>query len=233
MWMSVSENGIFKLWDSENKLQTRLSLLENSTESDYATAAAFATNGELIALAKNDDTVRLINHSGRAKPDVLAGHNQGISVLAFSPDNDTFAIGSNDSKITLWNRNEDYLKTLEGHSGGILSMAFSSNSTILASSSSGGSLRLWSQHGNLLNILDDEKDNRPADVWSMAFSPVSNTLATAGISGFIEVWELDPQQLMDWNCNWLQDYLLSTPAGKDAAAEGICQDFLPARPAKD
>ena len=65
--------------------------------------------------------------------------------MAFSPDGNTLASGSRDSRtIRLWDADSGQLrKSLEGHAGGVHSVAFSPDGNTLASGGRDKTVRLW------------------------------------------------------------------------------------------
>ncbi|MFM6026615.1 MAG: hypothetical protein ACKPER_27480, partial [Dolichospermum sp.] len=66
----------------------------------------------------------------------LTGHSSGVLSLAYSPDGQTLASGSDDKTIKLWNtRTGNLLQTLTGHSDSVLSLAYSPDGQTLASGS--------------------------------------------------------------------------------------------------
>src|ERR1700752_4214216 len=66
------------------------------------TAVAFSSNGELLASASWDNTVRLWKISGETATE-WAVLKAGASGVAFSPDGKLLATGSAGTKLTLWN----------------------------------------------------------------------------------------------------------------------------------
>src|SRR6185503_2630752 len=73
----------------------------------------------------------------------LAGHQRTVTVLAFSPDGQTLASGSDDRTARLWNLAERRERSqFANHSGGFTSLAFSPDGRTLAMSGEGGAGRV-------------------------------------------------------------------------------------------
>ncbi|MGB3204688.1 MAG: hypothetical protein WBB28_06855, partial [Crinalium sp.] len=72
----------------------------------------------------------------------LEGHNDIVSSVAFSPDNQLIASGSYDNTIKIWQRDGKLLQTLPVK-GSVFSVSFADGSKILAAGSYDNKLNLW------------------------------------------------------------------------------------------
>ena len=110
---------------------------------------------------------------------LLVGHTDQISAVAFSPDGEILASGSRDGTIWLWNPHTGERKaTLRGHTRlGVTALAFAPQIGILASGSSDKTVRLWSATtGNYITTLH----GHTGAVTAVAFSPDGQMLASSG-----------------------------------------------------
>ena len=118
----------------------------------------------------------------------LWGHAHRVWTIAFSPEGQLLASGSDDETIRLWNAHDGTCMTiLQGHTGGVMSVSFSPNGQILVSASADSSIRLWSvAHGTILKILL----GHTSWVWAVAFSPDGQTLASGSDDCTIRLWDV-------------------------------------------
>jgi len=146
----------------------------------------FSPNGQLIATASADATIKLWHPDGSLWKD-LKGHQGTVWSVQFSPDNSMLASGSEDTTIKLWNRDGILLKTFNGHEAAIMSVAFSPDGQTIASASLDGTVKLWTLNGTLLKTFSDHS----AAVMRVAFSPEGQTIVSGSADTTIKLWNLD------------------------------------------
>ena len=130
---------------------------------------------------------------------MLHGHKKDVSSVAFSPDSKTFASGSYDGNVQLWDLDNKKkattlsfgLKTREydRYGGGVLSIAFSPNGKKLAVGCGNGKVLVRD-----LNSPDTEPITLMGhrdEVWSVAFHPEGKLLASGGWDNKVYLWDLE------------------------------------------
>ncbi|RMG07586.1 MAG: hypothetical protein D6728_16320 [Cyanobacteria bacterium J055] len=135
---------------------------------------AFSPQGDRIATANGDNTVKLWQSDGKLLA-TLSNHLGPVWGVAFSPDGKIVASASWDKTVKLWDLDGKLRSTLTGHRGAVWDVAFSPDGQMIASASEDKTVKLWSADGTLLRTLA----GHGATVWDVAFSPDGKILATA------------------------------------------------------
>jgi len=167
---------------------------------------AFSPDGQLLALGKNDKTVRLLRVSDTDVSLVrtLTGHKGWVASVAFSPDGKFLASGSNDATIKIWRVSDGSLvRTLTGHKGWVTSVAFSPDGKFLASGSYDHTIKIWRvSDGSLVRTWEGHthagilggKVSFPVE--SIVFSPDGQFLASGSCDHTIKIWRVSDGSLV-------------------------------------
>jgi WD40 repeat protein len=150
-------------------------------------AVAFSHDGQLLASASGDKTVRLWNPATGEQVQQFEGHSDGVSAVAFSHDGQLLASASNHAEtVRLWNpATGEQVQQLEGHSDGVSAVAFSHDGQLLASVSGDKTVRLWNPAtGEQVQQLEGHSDW----VSAVAFSYDGQLLASASDDKTVRLW---------------------------------------------
>ncbi|GGA32760.1 AAA-like domain-containing protein [Okeania sp. KiyG1] len=144
---------------------------------------AVSPDGEFIASASADRTVKLWNKNGKLLT-TFTSHNSGVLGVTFSPDGEIIASSDEQGNILLWYKNGKLLRTLKGHSGAVSRVTFSSDGKIIASASEDKTVKLWNKSGKLLRTLKGHS-MKVADV---AISSDGEIIASASTDRTVKLW---------------------------------------------
>jgi WD40 repeat protein len=112
-------------------------------------------------------------------------HPGGVTSIAFSPDEQLIATGSNDGIARLWNKQGNLIQEFKGHQSYVGGVVFSPDGQLIATGSNDGIARLWNKQGNLIQEFKGHQDR----VSSVAFSPDGQLVATASWDGSARLWD--------------------------------------------
>lgn len=161
------------------------------THSDYVLGLSFSSNGQSIATASRDKTVKLWSLDGKLL-NTLRGHTERVNSVSFSPNGQLIASGGDDQTIRVWRPNGTLVRMIDkqenydpGHTSYITSVGFSPDSRTLASAGWDNTVKLWDLDGNLLKEFSDSDS-----VNSVSFSPQGQVIAAGSWNGTVKLWNL-------------------------------------------
>jgi len=165
-----------------------------SGHSDAVNSVAFSPDGQMLASASDDKTIKLWSVETGKTLRTLSGHSHWVTAVAFNPDGSTLASGSGDQTIMLWTvASGTELCTLSGHSSNVCSVAFSPDGSMLISRDLGGVINLWTiATGTFKELV--KSSGVPENA---IFSFDGNIIAWGSSQGDIELYDVSKDDLLD------------------------------------
>jgi len=200
--------------DTTNNLRQIYSAMEETNRLTKHTgnvnSVTFSPDGQLIASASADRTIRLWSREGEEIKIAPMEHQDRVNSISFSPDGKIIVSSSDDHTIKLWDINRDLSEGIsvslrktffkhaldhqDGHSGSVNSAIFSPpnirygiEDQIIASASDDETIKLWSLDGKCLATL---KGHQGIVRWA-TFSQNGQLLASASDDYTVKIWGID------------------------------------------
>ena len=173
---------------------------------------SFGPNGEMIASASGDGTLRLWNIDGK-ELEVIWEHRSRLLNTSFSPNGKIIASVGEDRFVRLWTLGGQEIITLARHKEPITSLEFSPDGTSIISSGEDGLIKLWNLDGSVIRTIKGHNGK----VKSATFSPNGRMIASSGEDGFIKLWNFDGQEIIKIKDNQdalTADSIIFSPDGK-------------------
>lgn len=167
----------------ENEANGILSLVGHSS---WISRICWSPDGNQLASASGDGTVRLWNVNTQQALRTLSGHSGEVYSVAWSPTADLIASGGDDNSIRIWETNTGTLvRTLESHQGRVEYIAWSPDGQLLASASADSTVKIWNPNtGELLQSLQHSNWVNAVD-----WSPDGTSLVTGDETNSVIIWD--------------------------------------------
>ncbi|MDE0400684.1 MAG: trypsin-like peptidase domain-containing protein [Candidatus Poribacteria bacterium] len=180
-----SDDGIIQVWDAG----TGDRIYEFKEHTNSVQAVHFSRNRTQLVSASLDGSVllwSLVGEGGKLHSPIQ--HNASVYTAKFSPDGSTFATGSADKLIRLWDTNTArHNLTFTGHKDSVSDIDFSPDGTTLVSASPDGTILLWDTIGARTRI---EISEHTGGIKALAYTEDNRIRACGtGLDGKLRLWD--------------------------------------------
>jgi WD40 repeat protein len=175
LYTAGSLDKIIKIWRRQNHGKF---IMTKSIPNPEGIVAFAVSNNQILATATKNYKIKLWRSNGQAIT-TLPGHQQPITSLSFSPDNQIASVSS-DKTIKLWSLKNYQLQETISENNSINAVIFVNNQ-ILATGNA-DSIKLWF-NGKYIREL-------PGSTQSLAVSKDKRAIASGGSDGVVRVWNL-------------------------------------------
>ncbi|MFK8115327.1 MAG: c-type cytochrome domain-containing protein [Rubripirellula sp.] len=162
--------------------------------SDTVLGLDFSPDGQTIASAAADKTIRLLNVASGKPIRSLEGHTHHVLSLAWQDDGKTVASASADQSVKVWNTETgEQHRTISGFSKETTAIAFVQTSKQIVTACADGNLRLSDiSNGKTIRNMNSAGDF----LFSVAVSPDGKKMLAGGQSGTLKIWTLADGKLV-------------------------------------
>lgn len=164
---------------------------------DWVMGVVFAPNGQVIATASKDKTIKLWSPQGQLLK-TLTGHQGEVYSVAFSPDSQVLVSGGTDKIVKIWNYGTGKFLDVIGHQDTVSSVIFSPDGQLIATASWDKTIRIWTKEGKFVATLTGHSNR----VLGIDFSPDGNFLVSAGADGKVIFWGQDQKGNWQFQQAW-------------------------------
>jgi len=190
-WLAfATQFGGIRLWDVN--AVSEVTHLPASNKLNFFLGLAFSPDSRTLAYNENEyGAILLWDIARRAEVARLNGHQSAVLALAFSPDGQVLASGSQDRTARLWDLSDRRERVqFTNRNGGFTKLAFSADGRTLALSGAGSA-------GRVIRLIEVETGKQKAelrghlkDISGLAFTPHGQSLLSASGDGTLRVWDV-------------------------------------------
>ena len=167
--------------DQARVIDTNSGAIVQLVQEGQISSVAISEGGGRVATGTlqgaKDGVLRLFDGATGQLRATIAGHERGVSALAFSPDERLVASGTVDGRVRVWSADTgDRLSEVPPHAAGVTEVAFSGDGALLVSGASNGTIQIAEAK---TGVLTRTLQGGQGPVTDMAFAPGGRVVLVA------------------------------------------------------
>lgn len=149
---------------------------------------AYAPNGQFVATASRDKTLKVWNAHTGVEMAALEGHKSNVFACDWSPDSQKVVSASRDNNVGVWIANTGQMVgAMSGHTGVVLDCSWSPDNSAIVSTSADKTIRLWCpQTQSQVGIMYGHREA----VNCCAVSPDGRRVVTGSDDRTLKLWDM-------------------------------------------
>ncbi|MEM7533886.1 MAG: CHAT domain-containing protein [Chloroflexota bacterium] len=168
-------------------------------------SVAYHPDGQTIASAGADGTIRIWRADDLTPISLLFGHAGQVYAISYSRDGTHIVSASADQTVRMWNVSSgEQVAQFDGHSDEVVSVAYSPDETHIVSGSKDSTVRVWEVASGQQVMKFDGHSN-----WinSASYSPDGTHIVSGSHDNTVRIWSVaSGKQVMQFNghSNWVR-----------------------------
>ncbi len=193
---------------------------------DFVRAVRFSPNGELIATASLDGTVRIWDANGREQR-AYREHEDGVQDVAWHPDGKRLASASLDGSVRIWSVEGTTIATLNDHEAPVNAVAWSPDGKWLTSGCQNKVIRFWSPEGQKGPIAEGHIGSVESLAWNFDGSQllscdhgIESSDNEVSDMAHMKIWDVNGHEISSTTIDRPMSHVAWSPDGKVALGGG-------------
>lgn len=195
--LASGEYRAVKLWQRDENVQRKALPLDQA-----GLTAALSPNGQLLAIAMADNTVRVVQTADGQVAKTLTGHTAPVAAVQFTADQSQVITGSKDKSVRLWNLSDGAQAAILETPAEVLSLVLAADGKRVYTGHQDNTLKGWNVPFDAPKPAEGDKPAEPVQpvvqmnghggpVVSLALVPNQPQLASGSLDGNLRIFDVN------------------------------------------
>lgn len=187
--LSVGDDGVQCVWELPTDRECRATQV--CVRGNLSSASVSKNNSLVVLSSYNDYVIRVIDTYHNTIHKSCRGHTGMVSAVSFGPDGKTFASGSYDRTVRIWDVNSPPVHAMKGHRTDIQAVCFSPNGRHVVSG--GEEVRIWDIQ-TWKSIVEIPKES--SNIHRLSVSPDGRFVDISSMFGSTRLYEVESKRII-------------------------------------